>query len=173
MARIKPVEIKSKEECVELINDVARLEMDRRKQEIELKRKIQALQDEFGPGIVALQELIEGKVARISEYLDAHADAMFKKGTKSGETALAEFGFRIGNPTLGTAKKWKWDDVLAALKLDDLMRKYVRTKEEVQKDLIKSDYAAEKITPETLAAFGMKITQTESCWIEPKADAAV
>ena len=108
MARIKPVEIQSKEECVELINDVARLEMQRRKQELELKRKIQALQDEFGPGVVALQELIEGKVARISEYLDAHADAMFKKGTKSGETALAEFGFRIGNPTLGTAKKWKW-----------------------------------------------------------------
>lgn len=173
MARIKPIEVENKEECVELINDVARLELQRRKQELELKRKVQKIQDELGPGIIALQELIEGKVARISAYLDTHSAAMFKKGTKSGETALADFGFRIGNPTLSTERKWKWDDVLKALKLDKEMSKYVRTKEEVQKDLVKADFAAEKITPEQLASFGMKITQTESCWIEPKADAAV
>lgn len=173
MPRIKPVEIENKEECVELINEISRLELERRKQELELKRQIQKIQDEIGPGIVALQELIEGKVARVSAYLDTHSAVMFKKGTKSGETALADFGFRIGNPTLSTAKKWKWDDVIKALKLDDLMKAYVRTKEEVNKDLIKADYAADKITPEMLAAFGMKITQSESFWIEPKADAAV
>lgn len=173
MARIKPIEVENKEECVELINEVSRLELQRRKLEIELKRAVQKIQDEMGPQIVALQELIEGKVARISDYVSDHSEAMFKKGTKSGETALADYGFRTGNPTLSTAKKWKWEDVIKALKTDEFMRAYVRTKEEVQKDLVKADYTAEKLNSEILSAYGMKITQTESFWIEPKADAAV
>lgn len=172
MPRIKPCEVQNKEECVELINEVARLELDRRKAELKLKKDVQALQDEQGPKIVAMQEAIDGKMARISRFLEGHSGVMFKPGTKSGETALADFGFRVGNPTLKCERRFTWEDVLKYLKTDEEMRKYVRTKEEVQKDTIKNDYAAGKLDDAKLKAFGMKVQQSESCWVEPKADSA-
>lgn len=173
MPRIKPVEVLNREEAVELINDVARLEIERRQKMNELAKAIQEVQDKYGPEIVALRETIEGKMARITAYVDAHQEIMLAKGKKSGETALADFGYRVSNPTLKTLKKWKWDDVLATMKMDDLMKEnYLRYKEEIRKDEIKADFASGKITEEMLKTFGMQVVQDETFWLEPKADKA-
>ncbi len=167
--RIKIQPIHSTAEAVEIIDEIARNEIEAQKLEIELKRKIQALQDKFGPEIEEARGVIDGLMARVAPYIEDHGGEMFKPGQKEGETALAKFGIRMGNPTVGKLKGWTWEDVIAALKGDKEWAYLVRVKEDVAKEMVKV-----KMTEEaTLKRFGMKVTQSESAWVTPKVEAAV
>lgn len=167
--RIKTQAIHSVAEAVEIIDEIARREIAAQKLEIELKRKVQELQDRFGPQIAEIRDGIDGLMARVAPYIEDHGEAMFKPGLREGETALARFGLRLGNPTVGKLKGWTWEDVIAALRGDREWAYLVRVKEEVAKEMVKVKMTEE----ETLKRFGMKITQTESAWVTPKAEEAV
>jgi len=89
------------------------------------------------------------------KYAEDHRYELFVGKVKSAETALAVFGFRLGQPTLKTlSKAWTWERVLEAL-IERGLKRFVRTKQEPDKEALKQHMSAEE-----LAGVG--------CRIEPK-----
>jgi hypothetical protein len=87
-------------------------------------------------------------------------------GKRSVELAFGRLGMRKGNPTLALLKGWKWDKVLAEIKVlfarkADTLKALVNTKESCNKDGIKAQLDAD-----ALAKIGLKLTQDDEFYYE-------
>lgn len=143
------------------VDSICKLQLER-EQLITLRDlQLAEIMEEHNPKIEAIGAEISAKIVLCEKYAITHRETLFGK-LKSASSSLGLFGFRTGNPTLVLLnRKWKWADVLTALKSigkTDL----IRTKEEPNKDAIKLLDDAE------LAAIGLRIAQDESFFIEPK-----
>lgn len=85
-------------------------------------------------------------------------------GKKSIEFIHGRLGFRTGTPKLKTLAGWTWDRVLSVL----AEALYIRTKREVDKEKILSLYGEKILADADLRAFGVKVVQEESFFVEPK-----
>jgi phage host-nuclease inhibitor protein Gam len=168
MARLKAPQLTSRAQFEQVINEIATCEVRKRRLAAKRDAKIQAIQEEFQPEEARVQGELDGLLVLAEKYAEDHRDELFPKETKSAETSLARFGFRYGNPTLALLnRKCTWDGVNAALKVLGFAS-HVRSVEEVDKDGIKNA----KFSEQTLKAMGLKITQSETFFIEPKLEDA-
>lgn len=108
--------------------------------------------------------------------ISAHTDALqdwaaanpeeFPKGRKSLELVSGVIGFRTGTPKLALFnRRVNWEGVLGLLKA--MAPAFVRTKDEVDKEMILAAHADGE-SDQTLAAWGVKVVQDESFFVEPK-----
>ena len=172
--RIKPTPVSGRAECEQLIDELARLEVERQVKVAALKEAHQLLDDESGPEIEDIEERITGLMARVEPYIVAHQGEMFKPGQREGETALSRYGMRLGNPTVGKDRKYTWDLLCETLDLDPKTRKFVRTKSAVDKDALLKAWREKDATFQSLVDRGLvTVTQSETVWVEAKADAQV
>lgn len=100
---------------------------------------------------IAALELAIGRFAEASK-----AELFGKK--KSVQLQFGIVGFRASSK-LKTLKKWTFERVLATLR-DTGMRKYIRVKEEVDKEKLKG------LAPETLAGIGCTVVQEDVFYYE-------
>lgn len=172
--RVKHTPVSGRSECEELIDELARLEVERQQREVALKEAHQRLDDESGPAIAELEDRISGLMARVEPYIVEHQAEMFKPGQREGETVLSRYGIRLGNPTVGKGRKYTWDDLCATFELDPNTRKFVRTKSSVDKEAILKGWRESDPAYVALEDRGLvKITQAETVWVEAKADKQV
>lgn len=168
MARLKATTFATRAEFEAAVNKIAELEVQFRKLTAKRDARIQEVQDYFAPDEARLQEELKGLLATTEKYADEHRDELFSKEKKSAETPLAVFGYRYGNPTVSLLnRRWTWDQIVKVLKLSRF-KNLLREVHEVDKDAVKSA----KLSEDDLAAVGMKITQSETFYIEPKLDGA-
>lgn len=143
------------------VDEICRLQLERESLVTGRDKKLADIMEEHNPEIERLGEEISAKLLLCEKYATTHRETLFGK-IKSATSALATFGFRVGNPTLKLLnRKWKWDDVVAALKSSGRFE-CVRTKEEPNKDALKM------LSDADLAAVGLRIEQQETFYIEPK-----
>ena len=169
--RVKATPVAGRAECEQLIDELARLEVERQAKVVALKEAHQQLDDESGPKIEELEDRISGLMARVEPYIVAHQAEMFKPGQREGETVLSRYGIRLGNPTVGKDRRYTWDDLCASFDLDPNTRKFVRTKSTVDKEALLKSWRENDPAFQQLADRGLvKITQGETVWVEAKAD---
>jgi phage host-nuclease inhibitor protein Gam len=143
------------------VDDICRLQLDREAIVTQRDKELARILEHHNPTIERISEDISAKLLLCEKYATSHRDTLFGK-LKSAASALAIFGFRTGNPTLKLLnRKWKWNDVVAALKSTGRYE-FVRTKEEPDKDGLK------KLPESDLASVGLRIDQEETFYIEPK-----
>jgi phage host-nuclease inhibitor protein Gam len=143
------------------VDEICRLQLDREAIVTFRDSRLATIMEEENPKIERISEDISAKLLLCEKYAVTHRETLFGK-LKSAASALATFGFRTGNPTLKVLnRKWKWNDVVAALKSSGRFD-CVRTKEEPDKDALK------KLPGADLASVGLRIDQEESFYIEPK-----
>lgn len=172
--RIKPTPVANRAECEKLIDEIARLEVDRQIKVAGLKDAHQKLDDERGPEIAGLEDRITGLMARVEPYIVAHQADMFKPGQREGETVLSRYGIRLGNPTVGKDRKYTWDLLCETFDVDPKTRKFVRVKAAVDKEALLKGWRDGDPAYNVLAERGLvTVTQSESVWVEAKADAQV
>ena len=172
--RVKHTPVAGRTECEQLIDELARLEVERQAKEVALKEAHQRLDDESGPEIEELGNRISGLMARVEPYIVEHQADMFKPGQREGETVLSRYGIRLGNPTVGKDRKYTWDDLCETFDLDPKTRKFVRTKTAVDKEALLKGWRENDPAFTSLADRGLvKITQGETVWVEAKADTQV
>ena len=172
--RIKPVPVSGRAECEELIDELARLEIDRQMRVAALKEAHQQLDDDAGAAIAEVEDRIAGLMARVEPYIVAHQADMFKPGLREGETVLSRYGIRLGNPTVGKDRKYTWDLLCETFNLDPSTRKFVRTKSAVDKEALLKGWREGDPAFQSLADRGLvTVTQSETVWVEAKADAQV
>lgn len=172
--RVKHTPVTGRAECEQLIDELARLEVERQQKEVALKEAHQRLDDESGPAIAELEDRISGLMARVEPYIVEHQSEMFKPGQREGETVLSRYGIRLGNPTVGKDKKYTWDALCETFGLDPKTRKFVRTKSAVDKEALLKGWREFDPAFLDLEERGLvKITQGETVWVEAKADKQV
>lgn len=160
--------IESTEQLESTIDEVARLEVTLRAKEARRDKAIQLVRNEYDAPVEELKKRIKDLTKIAETYCLARRAEIFPGKAKSASSTLAKFGFREGNPTLRTInRKWTWDSVLTALKGMDLF-KFIRTKEEVDKDALK----ASGMTDAELAAIGCRLDATERFFIASKSEDA-
>ena len=89
---------------------------------------------------------------------------------KSIEMVHALVGWRVGQPALKTLPGWTFDRVLERLRSVPVLRCFIRTKEEVDKQGIIA--ARGSLEEETLRGMGLRIVQDEAFFVEPKLEEA-
>ena len=161
--RIKAPTIKSRIEFDVTIDELARATVKLREAQAKRDEQIQSIRDMYAPACNVFAEQVQGLALAAEKYAEEHRDELFVGKVKSAETALAVFGFRLGQPTLKTlSKAWTWERVLEAL-IERGLKRFVRTKQEPDKEALKQHMSAEE-----LAGVGCRIDQTETFFIEPK-----
>jgi phage host-nuclease inhibitor protein Gam len=140
---------------------ICKLQLDREQLVTLRDRLLAEIMEEHNPKIEAIGTEISAKLVLCEKYATTHRDSLFGK-FKSAASSLGLFGFRTGNPKLVLLnRKWKWNDVLEALKSLG-KTELIRVKEEPDKDALK------KLDDAELAAIGLRIDQDEAFFIEPK-----
>jgi phage host-nuclease inhibitor protein Gam len=166
MARIKSISYKTRDEFDAALAEAAKLQTEIRAIEAKRDDQIQIIQKAYAADIAARAAKIKGLFALSEKYAETHRDELLPAKAKSARTELATYGFRLGNPTLSLlTKSWTWEDVVEKLKAFGFTQ-FIRKVEEADKDAIK----AAKLTDAERAAFGVKITQAESFFIEPNVE---
>lgn len=168
--RIKPDPVKTKAEALKIIDDIARLEIARQAKESDMKQKILDIQEGEGKEIELLAEKITLLMDRVEGYILAHQAELFKPGQREGETALATFGARIGNPTVGKGRKWTWNELADEFAGKEELKTFARVNNSVDKEAILKAWREKDEKFGQLGAYGVKIVQSEVAWVEPKAD---
>ena len=190
MARIKAAKVEtcaSRAEFEEAVDTAARCCVKRERLVAALKARHQELDDKYGAEIKALDADIKTAHERAAPYFEAHAGELCLPGRRSGATKLANFGVRLGNPTVtkvGKFKKVAWKALGMIFDGIDALKQFVRNQPEVDKDAIldvfrdlksndqdKVAVALEK--KKVLDEYGISMEQNDEFWIEPIADEQV
>jgi phage host-nuclease inhibitor protein Gam len=161
--RIKAPSLRTRAEFDSTIDQLARLTVALRAIEAERDAKLQAVREKHDAPCAELAAEISALALAAEKFAEEHRDELFPGKAKSAETALALFGFRLGQPTLKTlSKAWTWERVLEALDAAGLTH-FIRTKREPDKEGLK-----QHLPPDQLAAVGCRIDQAEAFFVEPK-----
>lgn len=166
------------------VDTIARATTRLRKLEAARDARVQEAQKTNADEIADVEQQIELAASMCEKYAEAHRDELLPSKAKSAETALARFGFRLGNRTVALLnRKCSWDaavKLLKAFKIGDA----VRVAEEVDKEFILRNAPAPEVTGTALTtlyhaggeipleALGLKINQSETFFIEPKVEGA-
>lgn len=162
-SRLKAPSLSSRIEFDRCIDDLARTTVALRRLEARRDEKIQAVRAEWEPSVREATARVESLTLLVEKYAEEHRSELLPGKIKSGETALAIFGFRLGQPTLKLlGRSWNWEKVMDALSARGLTT-FIRTKREPDKEGMK-----QHLTAEQLATVGCHVDQAETFFVEPK-----
>ena len=190
MARIKAAKVQacaSRAEFEEAVDTAARYCVKREKLVAALKARHQELDDKYGAEIKALDADIKTAHERAAPYFEAHAGELCLPGRRSGSTKLANFGVRLGLPTVTKAGKFKkvaWKALGLIFDGIDALKQFVRNQPEVDKEAILDVFRDLKSNDQDKVAralerkvvldeYGISVEQSDEFWIEPIADEQV
>lgn len=134
------------------------------KKEAEMNKKIQDIKDKYDKETEADRSTIEDLKKRVEGFCAANKGDFIKQ--RSQVLTHGVVGFRNNPPkVVQLSKKWTVKSTLEFLK-KLYNGKYVRSKDEINKDNIMSDYAANILDDSKLAAVGIRIDNDETFYIE-------
>jgi phage host-nuclease inhibitor protein Gam len=164
-SRIKsPVEtIRTRAEADQLVGDIATLKAQEQQITGELNEKITALRREYDLQLMQIAVDLEARTATLQDWSDRNVAEFGAR--KSIAFTHGEVGWRTGNPALKPLTGWTWDRVLEKLREGGWFAKYLRVKQEVNKELILADRGE---LGESLKSIGVRVVQAETFYIEPK-----
>jgi len=154
----------NKEELPEQVRKFAQATSKIKAIEAEIELQRQEIVRKYENRLANLNEVREETVATLQNFAEYHREDMFSK-TKSLELAHGKIGFRMGTPKVEKSKKVTWLDIIEDLKLID--PNYVRTKEEVNKDLVIAN-RDNKDAVFKLNKIGLTVVQDESFFVEAR-----
>ena len=177
----------SRAEFEAAVDEVAKHCVKREKLVAALKARHQQLDDKYGAEIKALDADIKELHEKAAPYFEAHAGELCAPGRRSGSTKLANFGVRLGLPTVtkaGRFKKVAWKALGLIFDGIDALKQFVRNQPEVDKEAILAVFrdlksedpavvAAAQEKKAVLDEYEISMEQTDEFWIEPIADEQV
>lgn len=167
MTRIKSPTLASIEKFEDAIDQIARLTVQLHSEMTLRDQAIQQTRDKFAPSVGAKVDEIEKLTLLAEAYAKENRATLLPGKEKTAETALARFGFRLGNPTTKTKSGWTWKAVLNCIVAREITG-LIRTPDpEVNKEALLALHA--NPPPDfALGDIGVRIVQSESFFIEPK-----
>lgn len=161
--------LNSQAEFTAAVDECAEIEVELRAATAALDKELQIIRERHNPNITALTARRDALLAKTCQYAATHQETVLTAGTRSGSTAKACYGFRLGKPTLVLLNNDStWEKVVAAIKAKGraFAKLYISTPApKPNKDAMKA-----KLSEAELAKLGCRIEQTDSFYLEPKDD---
>lgn len=144
--------------------DIAKDESFVAKKEAEMNTQIQKIKDKYDEETESQRKRIADLKKKIESFCTSNKGDFLKQ--RSQVLTHGVIGFRNNPPkVVQLNKKWTVKSSLEFLK-KLFNGKYVRSKDEVNKDQILADYASSVIDDSKLAAVGLRIDNDETFFIE-------
>lgn len=156
------IAVTSRAEAEQVVNEMAVLANEVAGLNAEMDAQIIALKEKYSPLVADREAKLDLYAADLEAWAIAHPEEFGKK--KSIEFLNGALGFRTGTPKLCLLnRKWTWDTVTDAVAR--LLPNFIRNKPEVDKaGIIANADDLEEFLPQV----GLKVTQGESFFVEPK-----
>ena len=159
--------IKNREEYEAKVNECAELEVQLRAITARQDAELQTVRDKYEAELQNLTNRRDALLGACGLYASMHQEEVLKPGLRSGETALATYGFNLGNPTLVLlSRKHTWKTVCASIlaKGKDWAAKYLTQPDpKPNKDALKAG-----LDDAALAELGCRVEQTDAFYIKAK-----
>lgn len=134
------------------------------KSEALMNQKIQDIKDKYDKETEPQRSLIEDYKKRVESFCNANKGDFIKQ--RSNNMTHGVVGFRNNPPkVVQLSKKWTVKSSMEFIK-KLFNGKYVRSKDEINKDQVLADYAAGIVDDSKLAAVGLRIDNDETFYIE-------
>jgi len=155
--------IRTRAEAEAIVAAVADLTVEKLGLAADMDGRILSIKKYFAPLLKRSNDELAAAVAQLNGWANANPGEFGK--ARSIEFPAGVIGWRTGQPQLKTQRGWDWDRVLQALKFEHQCG-YIRVKEEVNKEALLNTRVA--LGEDWLAFFGLKVSQAESFFVEPK-----
>ena len=169
------IELESWDDVDRLLSKLGKKEPELTSLESELSSGIQGLKDKHTPKIKTLRTDVEAARESITDFVLAHKSDLTEDGGKTKVLDHGTISLRFGKPSLETVGRTTWAQVLErviALLPPRLKTKFIRTKEELEKDAIKDAIAGGELPEDKRKALGIALVQAETVYYELKAETA-
>jgi phage host-nuclease inhibitor protein Gam len=154
--------IQTRGEAEERMRDLATAASFRISLIADMDAEILAIKKQYEADIAGQDALVKQAADDLEAW--ALANPAFFEKPKSIAFLSGTMGFRTGTPKLALLnRKWNWETVTSAV--ENLLPNFIRNKPEVDKDAILSQRDE---LAEFLPLVGLKVTQDEGFYIEPK-----
>lgn len=158
------MKIKNYAELDQALLEAGKLQVMLTKKEAELNSKLQALRDKYEQETAEDRKTFEAIESAIMAYCNTIKHEFNNQRRK--ELTHGYVGFRTNPPkVLQLNKKFTLKTSLELIK-KLFAGKYIRLKEEINKDEILADYSNKELTDDKLAAIGLRIDQDETFYYE-------
>ena len=162
--KIKLVVPKTREELESLVGEIADLKIREREARNRMDAQLKDVRAVYELQLAGLNEALTPKLLQVQAWAEAHEGEF--GGKKSLDLVHALIGWRTTPPSLKTLRGWTWKSVLEKLQSGKFWARYIRTKEEVNKEAILAERDA--LDDKALSEMGVRISQEEEFYVEPK-----
>lgn len=161
MAKIKPSQmstttLSSWEDVDNTLTDISALTNVIQRLEIEMNEKIAKIQEKYNDELIPMKNELQYKGQNVEMFCKKHKEEFDE--TRSRKLNSGIVGFRLGTGVLSTLKGYTWKACLQILKATKKAKDFIKVKEDINKDAIKSA----NLSDTELAAFGMHIEQKDT-----------
>ena len=160
---VKPV-INNREEAEAVLGEIAALKIEANGHKQKIDEATAAAAAIHDAPIAAALAQIDVKTDQLEAWAIANPEAF--AGKKTLEMIRGTISFRKGNPSVKQVRGVSVESTLELLDKDG--GEYVRTTTEIDKEGILKAYADALLDDEELAAYGLKIVQSEKFHVDPK-----
>jgi phage host-nuclease inhibitor protein Gam len=158
----------TREAAERVVGEIARLTIQADALRAEMDDRLRTIRGEYEPRLVRLQDEVDRALKVVKFWADENPEAF--GGRKSLELIHGTVGWRTGQPTLRTLSGWTWERVKEALAATGMLE-WIRTKSEVDREGIIAARAS--FGADGLRAIGLRVTQAETFFVEPKREPPV
>lgn len=133
-----------------------------------IEQQIIRAREKYQEEIQELNDVIEEEFDFLKAFAMQNRQLFIER--KSIDTTHGVIGFRTGTPKLDKDRKFTWDAIVTLMR-DKNYQQYIRTKEEVNKELLLNErdtVDAQKVMRDCK----MFVTQEETFYVEPKEEVA-
>jgi phage host-nuclease inhibitor protein Gam len=151
--------LNSWQEVDECLRSIAEANTTVEKREADMNKRILVIQQSFEQETRDVRDSIVAHEKNVELFCKEHRDEFVP--TKTRTLNYGFVSFRNAAPKLSCLRGFTWETVIALMKKLD-MTQYIRTKEEVDKDLVKTELT----DAADLAQIGLHIDQDEQFYYE-------
>ena len=155
--------ISTRDESLQLLADVQELALDIQWSRTMTDVGIAQLEQEFQKETQEHSELIKKHMKALKKWAEKHPEEFADK--RSIESPAGVMGFRTNPPSIGLIDGATWEAVLIRFENSQYMKKYIRTKSDIDKQSLLLD--REELGEVTLKAAGLEILQKDVFFVEP------
>lgn len=138
----------------------------RRKITAQLDAEITRLREKYAPALDRENERCDEAEEQIASWAELNKEAFGEK--RSMVLTHGTIGWRLGNPAVKLRARVRAEAALERVRAN--APEFIRRTEELDKQAILAAYAARGLTDAQLEPLGLRITQTERFFVEPKTE---
>ena len=154
------------------MDEVAELVVKYHQKKAALEKALEKVNDQYAGELKEIEDKIYDLRDASEEYFLDHQTELCKPGQREGESTLAYFGIRLGQPTVVKTVKAAFKALAAKFADSDVLKVFVRATPELDKEKILGVFRDKEAVKDqnTLLRAGIAVEQKDEFWIKAKAE---